>query len=79
MDNRTELTTITAKGQASIPAKIRASLGLKPGDKLLWERRPDGTVTVEKASQLDLQWNRFAYASLSEWDDPADDEAYNGL
>ena len=33
---KTHVTTLTERGQISIPADFRAELGLKPGDKLLW-------------------------------------------
>lgn len=33
------ITTVTSKGQATIPAFIRLKLGLKPGEKVLFEER----------------------------------------
>jgi AbrB family looped-hinge helix DNA binding protein len=38
--------TITAKGQTTIPSKIREHLGLKPGDKISFMLRHDGQVVV---------------------------------
>jgi antitoxin PrlF len=35
-------TSITQKGQVTIPAAIRARLGLKPRDKVTFEVEPDG-------------------------------------
>jgi len=35
------ITTLTDRGQTSIPAKIRKSLGLKPGAKLRWQEVSD--------------------------------------
>ena len=32
----THVTTLTERGQISIPADFRADLGLQPGQKLLW-------------------------------------------
>ena len=37
---------ITAKGQATIPKAVREHLGLKPGDRLKFFIRPDGTVVL---------------------------------
>ena len=33
---------ITAKGQVTIPALIREELDLKPGDKIFYEKTPEG-------------------------------------
>lgn len=38
--------TVTSKGQVTLPARLRAALGLKAGDKLVFHRRADGEVTV---------------------------------
>ena len=35
------ITTITERGQVSIPATIRKALNLKPGQKLRWEQVSD--------------------------------------
>ncbi|HLW55720.1 MAG TPA: AbrB/MazE/SpoVT family DNA-binding domain-containing protein [Candidatus Angelobacter sp.] len=39
-------TSITVKGQATIPKQIRERLGLKPGDRLKFFLHPDGTVVL---------------------------------
>ncbi len=33
-----QITTLTTKGQVTIPKKIRDELGLKPGDKVIFEK-----------------------------------------
>jgi antitoxin PrlF len=39
--------TVTSKGQTTIPEKIRKALGIKPGDKLEYEVRGDrATIRV---------------------------------
>ncbi len=45
--------TITAQGQVSIPSAVRAVLKVRPGERLIWERRGD-VVSVRRASGLDL-------------------------
>jgi antitoxin PrlF len=40
---------ITSKGQTTVPAEIRAELGVKPGDRLEYVRQPDGQIVVRKA------------------------------
>lgn len=43
---KTHITTLTERGQISIPADFRAELGLKPGDKLLWSTSGDKTLLI---------------------------------
>lgn len=38
--------TITAKGQTTVPADVRALVGAKPGTRLVWSVTPDGTIIV---------------------------------
>ena len=38
--------TITLKGQATIPKAVRKHLGLKPGDRVKFFLHPDGTVVL---------------------------------
>jgi len=41
-------TTISAKGQITVPLHVRKSLGLVPGTKLEVELRPDGSFAARK-------------------------------
>jgi AbrB family looped-hinge helix DNA binding protein len=38
--------TLTAKGQTTVPAEIRALVQAGPGTKLVWSAMPDGTLIV---------------------------------
>jgi AbrB family looped-hinge helix DNA binding protein len=38
--------TLTSKGQTTIPKAIRESLRLKPGDRITFTPMPDGTVLM---------------------------------
>lgn len=38
--------TITAKGQTTVPADVRARVHAKPGTRLVWSVMPDGTIIV---------------------------------
>lgn len=38
--------TITSKGQATIPKPVREHLGLKPGDRIKFFVHPDGSVVL---------------------------------
>ena len=39
-------TTLTSKGQTTIPKEIRESLRIKPGDRMTFTLMPDGTVVM---------------------------------
>lgn len=43
--------TLTTKGQATIPAPLRKKLGIKPGEKLIFSESEQG-ITVKTHSQL---------------------------
>jgi len=43
------MTTLTSKGQVTIPKPVRDRLGVKPGDEVAFELGSDGRVTVSKA------------------------------
>jgi AbrB family looped-hinge helix DNA binding protein len=43
--------TITAKGQTTVPADIRALVDAKPGTRLIWSAMPDGTIIVRAKAQ----------------------------
>jgi AbrB family looped-hinge helix DNA binding protein len=45
--------TITSKGQITVPKAVRERLALQPGDRLSFIIHDDGTVTVE-AETVDL-------------------------
>jgi len=38
--------TITAKGQTTVPAEVRARVRAGPGTRLVWSVTPDGTIVV---------------------------------
>lgn len=48
--------TITAKGQTTVPAQVREQLGAGAGTRLVWHVMPDGCVLVRPKSKsiLDL-------------------------
>jgi len=48
--------TITAKGQTTVPADIRAQIQAEPGTRLVWSVLPDGTIIVraKNKSILDM-------------------------
>ncbi len=38
--------TLTSKGQTTVPKAVRESLRLKPGDRITFTPMPDGTVVM---------------------------------
>lgn len=44
---KSEATTLTERGQVSIPASIRREMALEPGQTLLWRRVSADEVRVE--------------------------------
>jgi antitoxin PrlF len=48
--------TITAKGQTTVPRQVREQLGAGPGTRLVWHVMPDGSLLVraKTLSLLDL-------------------------
>ena len=46
--------TVTSKGQITVPKAIRDALGVRPGDRLAFRTRDDGTVIVE-AETVDVR------------------------
>lgn len=47
--------TVTDKGQTTVPRAVREALGIKPRQRLQWDIEADGSVTVRpEASPLAL-------------------------
>ncbi len=42
-------TTVTAKGQVTIPKAVRDLLGIKPGSKVDFQRAADGSIVLTRA------------------------------
>ncbi|HEV3020105.1 MAG TPA: type II toxin-antitoxin system PrlF family antitoxin [Burkholderiaceae bacterium] len=47
--------TITAKGQTTVPAEVRARIKAAPGTRLVWTVMPDGTVIVRAKTKSILK------------------------
>jgi len=48
--------TLTAKGQTTVPADVRALVQAKPGTKLVWSVTPDGTIIVRARPSPSSTW-----------------------
>lgn len=69
---------VTAKGQTTIPKEVRQSLGISPGDLIVWEVEA-GRAVVRRAEPVDVHYLRVVERTLSEWASPADEEAFRDL
>jgi AbrB family looped-hinge helix DNA binding protein len=68
--------TITAKGQTTVPAEVRALVNAKPGTRLVWSVMPDGTIIVRAKTKsiLDMagmltapKGNRVSVEDMNPW------------
>jgi len=71
--------TLTSKGQATIPAEVRHALNLKSGDRLTF-KIDDHKAVITKIEALDyLYYAAISNIANEEWGSPEDDEAYHDL
>lgn len=79
-----EMSRITSKYQATVPADVRAALGVKAGDQLAWEVKDDGGVSVRRSEQNGGE-DRWRHATLidsqtfGEWLSEEDEVAFRDL
>ena len=66
---------ITAKAQTTIPRAVRAALGLKPGDDVVWEIDGDRVVMARAKSAGDPFIGNFD--AFAEWASEADCKAFD--
>ena len=65
--------TLSSKGQTTIPARVRQQLKISAGDRISYELEGDG-VRIRKTTPLDIEWARALESTLSEWADGRDDD-----
>ncbi len=69
-----ETSVVTTKGQATIPAKIRRQLNVKPGDQIGFEVDAAGNVILRKCSRTEALWAKAMESTLAaEWGNSCDD------
>ncbi len=75
-----ELTsTVTSKGQATIPKTIREALGIRSGDRVAFRPR-NGRVEIVRVSPLDVEFAKAQESGLEhEWLAGEDEAAYGNL
>ena len=70
--------TLTSKGQATIPSEVRKALDLKAGDVVAFEIT-DHQAVITKINPFDYPYHRALSKTLVEWISSADEEAYDNL
>jgi antitoxin PrlF len=66
-------TTVTSKGQVTIPKLVRDHLGIGPGSRIEFRRADDGSIVIEKADGTRVP-SRFAGVIGSAGPGPSTDE-----
>jgi len=67
------ISTLSAKGQTTIPARVRRELDVHPGDTIWYDVEGDG-VRIRKTTPLDMEWAKAVEATLTEWTGDDDDD-----
>ncbi|MDB5702550.1 MAG: transcriptional regulator, AbrB family [Sphingomonadales bacterium] len=75
-----EMSRITSKYQATVPADVRTALGVTAGDQILWKVE-NGIAHVRKVRKpIDQEWHAAISATLAdEWLSDEDEEGYRDL
>lgn len=74
MQGRKQYTsTVSSKGQTTLPAGVRRLLHVEPGDTISYEPDQD-FVRIRKALPLELSWAKALERTLDEWSGPDDDD-----
>ena len=73
-----ELAKITARGQTTIPKKIREAAGLREGDVIAFEINGDRLV-VRKVVPGGDEYLHGLTEAMGEWLSPEDEEAWRDL
>lgn len=56
-------TTVTSKGQVTIPKEVRDSLGIKPGTQVVIEATGNGEAVLRKVRPVEPRPDRFDLAA----------------
>lgn len=74
-----QFSKVTTKFQATVPADVRAALGIKAGDTVAWAVR-DGIATIRRMPDDLKGWDPLTWLSFAdEWLSAEDEEAFRDL
>ena len=67
--------SLSSKGQTTLPVEIRKKLNIKQGDLIQYEVSEDGTyIRLFKVKSVDLTWAKAIENTLTEWKGSEDDD-----
>lgn len=61
-----DVAKVTAKGQITIPADVREAIGIREGDKVVFIRLKDGTVSLRNANLEAIQRAQAGFEGAAE-------------
>lgn len=74
-----ELARVTAKGQATIPKRIREAAHIREGDMLAFDLDSNNRITIKRIDPpINVELSALQ-ETLSEWNSSEDDEAWRDL
>jgi antitoxin PrlF len=74
-----ELARVTAKGQATIPKRIREAAHIREGDMLAFDLDSNNRIIIKRIDpSVDVEISAW-HETLSEWSSPQDEEAWRDL
>lgn len=76
---RIAISKLTTKFQATVPLAVREILQLHAKDQIAYEIQDDNTITLRRATPLDIEYLNALGSTLTEWDSQEDEEAYKLL
>lgn len=74
-----ELARVTAKGQATIPKRIREAAHIREGDMLSFDLDSNNRIIIKRIETPANTELAALQETLSEWNSPQDDEAWRDL
>ncbi|PST47738.1 AbrB/MazE/SpoVT family DNA-binding domain-containing protein [Bifidobacterium callitrichos] len=61
-----DVAKVTAKGQITIPADVREAVGIREGDKVVFVRMDDGSVSLRNANLEAIQQAQTGFEGAAE-------------
>ncbi|OXN00377.1 AbrB/MazE/SpoVT family DNA-binding domain-containing protein [Bifidobacterium vansinderenii] len=61
-----DVAKVTAKGQITIPADVREAVGIREGDKVVFVRMDDGTVSLRNSNLEAIQRAQAGFDGAAE-------------
>jgi AbrB family looped-hinge helix DNA binding protein len=74
-----ELARVTAKGQATIPKRIREAAHIREGDMLSFDLDSHNRIIIKRVDPVSDSELSALQETLSEWNSPQDEEAWRDL